>query len=52
MPDYKKMYFKMVRETERAINILIEMQRECEELYIDVPEPNIKLLDRKKEDAD
>ena len=34
MSDYKEMYLKMVRASERAINILIEAQRECEELYI------------------
>ncbi len=32
--DYKKMYLKIVQETERAINILINAQRECEEIYI------------------
>lgn len=30
----------MVLETERAINILIEAQRRCEELYINSPEPS------------
>ena len=34
MPDYKEMYLKMVR----AINVLIEAQRECEELYLSEPE--------------
>ena len=34
MPDYKEMYLKMVRASEQAINILIEAQRESEELYI------------------
>ena len=34
MPNYKEMYFKMVRASERAINILIEAQRECEEMYL------------------
>lgn len=34
MPDYKKMYFKMMDATEKAIEILIEAQRECEEIYI------------------
>ena len=34
MPDYKEMYLKMVRASEKAINILIEAQRECEELYL------------------
>lgn len=31
--DYKEMYLKMVRATEAAMNILIETQRECEEMY-------------------
>ena len=34
MPDYKEMYLKMVRASEKAINILIEAQRECEEMYV------------------
>ena len=34
MPDYKEMYLKMVRASERAINTLIEAQRECEEMYL------------------
>lgn len=35
MPDYQKMYYEMVRETERAINILINAQQKCEEMYIE-----------------
>ena len=34
MPDYKEMYLTMVRATERAINILIEAQQKCEEMYV------------------
>ena len=34
MPDYKEMYLKMVRATERAMNVLIEAQQECEEMYL------------------
>lgn len=34
MADYKKMYLTMVRETEKAIQILIQAQRTCEELYL------------------
>ena len=34
MPDYKEMYLKMMRATEKAMNILIQAQQECEELYI------------------
>ena len=38
MPDYKEMYLKMVRASERTINILIEAQRECEGMYLSEPE--------------
>ena len=34
MPDYQEMYLGMVRETEKAINLLINAQRKCEEMYI------------------
>lgn len=39
MPDYKEMYLKMMRATEKAIHILIESQREAEEIYISEPDP-------------
>ncbi|MBS1402859.1 MAG: hypothetical protein HPZ79_07735 [Oscillospiraceae bacterium] len=32
--DYKELYLKMVRKTESAINLLIEVQQECEELIL------------------
>ena len=32
--NYKELYLKMVRASERAINILVEAQQECEELYL------------------
>ena len=31
--DYKEMYLKMMRAVEAAMNLLIETQRECEEMY-------------------
>lgn len=34
MPDYKEMYFKLFRASEKAANLLIDAQRECEEMYI------------------
>ena len=34
MPDYKEMYLTMVRETEKAVRILIEAQQRCEEMYL------------------
>jgi len=52
MPDYKEMYLTMVRATEKAVtliepslNILIAAQQNCEEMYINSPEPVIQLLD-------
>lgn len=44
MPDYKEMYLKLFHASERAINTLIQAQRECEELYISQPEPELKVL--------
>lgn len=46
MPDYKELYQKMVIASEAAINILIAAQRECEEIYINSPEPTITALPR------
>lgn len=44
MPDYKEMYLKLFRASEQAISTLIQAQRECEELYISQPEPDLKVL--------
>ena len=34
MADYKEMYLKMLTATEKAINLLIDAQQECEEIYV------------------
>ena len=39
MVDYQEMYYKMDRAMEKAINILIEAQRECEEDYLAQTDP-------------
>lgn len=44
MPEYKEMYLKIFRASEEAINILIAAQRECEEYYIDHPEPKLTVI--------
>ena len=36
--DYMELYLKMMRASEEAINILVEAQRECEEMYIRLSE--------------
>ena len=45
MPDYRELYLKMVRASEQAIRILIAAQQECEELYLNMPEPELIVLD-------
>ena len=45
MPDYKEMYLHLMRETEKAMRILIKAQQDCEELYLSVPEPELTVLD-------
>ena len=32
--NYKEKYLELIRATEKAINILIQAQRDCEEKYI------------------
>ena len=33
-PDYKELYLKMMGQAERAIDILISAQRDCEEAVL------------------
>ena len=35
--DYHAMYLRMVNAAEDAINLLIEAQRDCENMYLGVP---------------
>lgn len=39
MENYKEMYEVMVRASEKAMNILIEAQRKCEEMYLAAGDP-------------
>lgn len=50
MVDYKEMYYKMVRASEQAINILIAAQRECEKLYLASKDPDLKLIELQNND--
>lgn len=49
MPNYKELYLKVFRASEKAVNILLEAQRECEKLFINQPEPELTLLRRSNE---
>lgn len=44
MNSYKEMYLTLFRATEQAINLLIAAQRECEERYLSMPDPDLKVL--------
>lgn len=44
MSSYKEMYLTLFRATEQAINLLIAAQRECEEQYLSMPDPDLKIL--------
>lgn len=44
MSDYKEMYLKLFRVSEKAADLLVEAQWACEELYISQPEPELKVF--------
>lgn len=52
MPDYREIYLIMARETEKAINIFIDAQKSCEELYISTEEPRLERLFSMEKAAD
>lgn len=41
MPDYQKMYLHLMRETEKAVRILTQAQQDCEEIFLNSPEPSL-----------
>ena len=43
---FKEMYSKMMRASEEAIRILVDAQRECEEMYLNATEPMLEDLKR------
>ena len=43
MADYKEMYLHLMRNTEKAIQILIKAQRDCEEMYVSAPEAKLTI---------
>ena len=50
MADYAAMYKKLFNSQTAAIRILQEGQQETEEMYISVPDPDIRVLEPKKPD--
>ena len=52
MADYKTMYYKLFHATDKAIELLISAQRECEELYCSSEEPDLWTLDFTQDDEE
>ena len=50
--DYKTMYYTMMQASEKAIRILIEAQRQCEEIDLNQKEPSLTLLPMGKKDPE
>ena len=50
MADYKAMYLALFRASEEAVDLLIAAQRQCEELYISSPDPELRILELPKEE--
>ncbi|MCP1109711.1 hypothetical protein [Ohessyouella blattaphilus] len=49
MPDYAAMYKKLFNSQTDAIALLQQAQRETEEMYVSAPDPDIRVLEPKKE---
>jgi len=48
LPTYKDMYLTMMRASEAAIRILEQAQRDCEEMYPELPGPAVMALPTEK----
>ena len=49
MADYKEMYLHLMRETEQAIQILIQAQQDCEEMYLSAPDQKLTVLGQEEQ---
>lgn len=52
MPDYMKMYKRLFHSQTQAIEILQKAQQDTEEMYISAPDPEIRVLEPKKQNED
>lgn len=52
MPDYAAMYKRLFRSQTEAIAILQKAQQDTEEMYISLPEPDIRVLEPKRPEDD
>lgn len=52
MADYAKMYRRLFNAQTDAIEILQKAQQDTERMYVEAPDPEIRLLHPEKEDGD
>ena len=51
MADFEKMYYSLFRSSSKAIEILIQAQREAEEMFLSSKEPSLTVLHPEERDA-
>lgn len=50
MADYPNMYRKLFNSITDAVEVLQQAQRQTEEMYVEAPDPDIRVLDFDKPD--
>lgn len=49
MENYRDLYFHMANAAEKAIQILIQAEQDCEEAYLSFSDPEAKIIEIKAE---
>ncbi len=52
MADYPKMYRRLFNAQTQAIELLQKAQQDTEKMFVEAPDPDIRLLDLNKESED
>jgi hypothetical protein len=52
MADYAKMYRWLFHSQTQAIELLQKAQQDTEQMYIEAPDPDIRVIDPGKKDED
>lgn len=51
MPDYQAMYLLLLRETEKALRLLIVAQQRCEDVYLEEDPPPLRFVLPEEEES-
>lgn len=52
MADYPKMYRRLFNAQTQAIELLQKAQQDTEKMFVEAPDPDIRLLDLNKQSED